>query len=132
VNVSTCAGVKTKGGRCTAPTLPGQEWCYGHHPDYAEKRRRFAARSHKTRSASPEIGLIKARLTTLAEDVMEGNVDRSNAAVSSQVYNVLLRAIGMELKIKETGELEAQVEELREMVSRDNAKQRRSAFSWGA
>jgi len=124
--------VKTKGGRCTAPTLPGQEWCYGHHPDYAEKRRRFAARSHKTRSASPEIGLIKARLVTLAEDVMEGNVDRANAAVSSQVYNVLLRAISVELKIKETGELEAQVEELRELVSRDNDTQRRSSLSWGA
>ena len=128
----TCAGVKAKGGRCTAPPLPGEEWCYGHHPDYAEKRRRNAARSHKTRSASPEIGLIKARLVTLAEDVMEGNVDRSNAAVSSQVYNVLLRAIGMELKIKETGELEAQVEELRELVSRDNDTQRRSSLSWGA
>jgi hypothetical protein len=128
----TCAGVKVKGGRCTAPPLPGQEWCYGHHPDYAEKRRRNAARSHKTRSASPEIGLIKARLVTLAEDVMEGNVDRANAAVSSQVYNVLLRAISVELKIKETGELEAQVEELRELVSRDNETQRRSTLSWGA
>jgi len=128
----TCAGVKTKGGRCTAPPLPGEEWCYGHHPDYAEKRRRNAARSHKTRSASPEIGLIKARLVTLAEDVMEGNVDRANAAVSSQVYNVLLRAISVELKIKETGELEAQVEELRELVSRDNETQRRSTLSWGA
>ncbi len=128
----TCAGVKAKGGRCTAPPLPGEEWCYGHHPDYAEKRRRNAARSHKTRSASPEIGLIKARLVTLAEDVMEGNVDRANAAVSSQVYNVLLRAISVELKIKETGELEAQVEELRELVSRDNETQRRSTLSWGA
>jgi len=124
--------VKTKGGRCTAATLPGQEWCYGHHPEYAEKRRRYASRSHKTRSASPEIAGIKAKLTTLAEDVMEGNVDRSNAAVSSQVYNVLLRAISVELKIKETGELEAQVEELREMVSRDNERQRGATLSWGA
>ncbi len=127
-----CAGVKAKGGRCTAPPLPGEEWCYGHHPNYADKRRRNAAKSHKTRSASPEIASIKANLSELAVDVMGGAVDRGNAAVASQVYNVLLRAIGMELKIKETGELEAQVEELREMVSRDNAKQRRSAFSWGA
>ena len=132
MNVSTCAGVKTKGGRCTAPTLPGQEWCYGHHPEYAERRRRFAGRSHKKRSASPEIAGIKAKLSTLAEDVIEGNVDRSNAAVSSQVYNVLLRAISVELKIKETGEREAQVEELREMVSRDHERQRGATLSWGA
>ena len=116
--MAQCAGVKAKGGRCTAPPLPGEEWCYGHHPDYADKRRRNAARSHKTRSASPEIAGIKDSLATLAGDVMEGKVDRGNAAVASQVYNVLLRAIGMELKIKEVGELEAKLEELSEALER--------------
>ena len=116
--MAQCAGVKVKGGRCTAPPLPGEEWCYGHHPDYADKRRRNAARSHKTRSASPEIARIKDKLATLADEVMGSSVDRGDAAVASQVFNVLLRAIGMELKIKEVEELEAKLEELTEALER--------------
>jgi hypothetical protein len=122
-----CAGVKAKGGRCTAPPLPGEEWCYGHHPNYADKRRRNAAKSHKTRSASPEIASIKANLSELAVDVMGGAVDRGNAAVASQVYNVLLRAIGMELKVKEVEELEAKLEELSEAFEQQQEARRHGA-----
>jgi hypothetical protein len=57
--MSVYAGIKRDGGRCTAPALPGEGYCYGHHPDFAEKRRRNAAKSHKARSASPEIAAIK-------------------------------------------------------------------------
>ena len=70
--MSVCAGIKRDGGRCTVPALPGENYCYGHHPDFAEKRRRNAAKSHKARSASPEIAAIKARLSALADDVLKG------------------------------------------------------------
>jgi hypothetical protein len=121
--MSVCAGVKRSGGRCTAPPLPGEDWCYGHHPEYADRRRRNAAKSHKTRSASPEIGNIKQRLSELADDVLEGRVDRSDAAVVSQVLNVYLRAIGMEMKVKEVTELEERLEELEASLERRNRGQ---------
>ncbi len=125
--MTKCAGVKAKGGRCTTPPLRGEEWCYGHHPGYADKRRRNAARSHKTRSASPEIARIKDKLATLADEVMGGGVDRGDAATASQIYNVYLRAIGMELKIKEVDELEQRIEELSEAFERQQEARRRGA-----
>src|SRR5215211_4503597 len=115
--MSVCAGIKRDGGRCTAPALPGEGYCYGHHPDYAQKRRRNAAKSHRTRSASPEIAAIKERLSALADDVLKGSVDRADGAVVAQILNVYLRATGMELKIKESEELERRLEELEELQS---------------
>ncbi len=120
--MAQCAGVKAKGGRCTTPPLRGEEWCFGHHPGYADTRRRNAAKSHKNRSASPEIARIKDKLATLADGVMQGGVDRGDAAVCAQVYNVLLRAVTVELKIKETGELEARLEELAAGLERQQQK----------
>src|ERR687891_571082 len=112
--MSVCAGIKRDGGRCTAPALPGEGYCYGHHPDFAEKRRRNAAKSHKTRSASPEIAAIKDSLTALADDVLKGSVDRADGAVVAQILNVYLRATGIGLKIKESEEGERRREELGE------------------
>ncbi|MDP8953143.1 MAG: hypothetical protein M3N18_13085 [Actinomycetota bacterium] len=120
-----CAGVKRNGGRCTAPALPGEEWCYGHHPGYAEKRKRNAAKSHKARSASPEIAAIKQRLSTLTDDVLEGTVDKGDAAVVSQVLNVYLRAISIEMKVKEAEELERRLEELEALL------EQKKASGWG-
>lgn len=127
--MAVCAGVKRNGGRCTAPALPGEEWCYGHHPGYAEKRRRNAAKSHKTRSASPEIADIKERLSQIADDVLKGRVDRGKAAVAGQLLNYIIRAVGMELKVKEQLELEQRVEELELLLERQD-QDRRSRGAW--
>ncbi len=57
--------------------------------------------------------MIKARLSDLADDVLGGRVHRSDAAVVGQVLNVLLRAIEVERKLKETEQLEAELADLR-------------------
>jgi hypothetical protein len=126
--MTVCAGIKRDGGRCTAPALPGEDYCYGHHPGYADKRRRNAAKSHRARSASPEIAAIKVRLSTLADGVLEGSVDRADGAVVAQILNVYLRATSMELKIKETEELEKRLEELEELLKRQRQE---GASRWG-
>ncbi|MCA1702015.1 MAG: hypothetical protein LC808_01580 [Actinobacteria bacterium] len=61
---------------------------------------------------------IKRRLSELADGVLDGKVDKGVGAVASQVYNVLLRAIGMELKVKEVEELETKLEEMAEALER--------------
>jgi hypothetical protein len=50
-------------------------------------------------------------------------VDRGDAAVVSQVLNVYLRAVGIELKVKEQLELEARIEELSEAFERQKGGQ---------
>ena len=84
MQMSVCAGMKRDGGRCTAPALPGEGYCYGHHPDFAEKRRRNATKSHKTRSAAPEIAAIKKRLPALAYHVLKEQQEATDVNDYSQ------------------------------------------------
>jgi len=49
--------------------------------------------------------------------VLEGRVDKGKGAVASQVMNVYLRAVSLELKIKEQEELETRLEELETVLA---------------
>jgi hypothetical protein len=57
--------------------------------------------------------------------VLEGRQDKGVAAVASQVLNVYLRAVSVELKVKEVTELEERLEELERVL--ENKKESR----WG-
>jgi hypothetical protein len=59
--------------------------------------------------------------------VLEGKVDRGVAAVASQVLNVYLRAISVELKVKEVLELEMRLEEVEAIL-----EQRKKDDRWRA
>jgi len=55
---------------------------------------------------------LRDRLIALGDDVLEGRVDRGNAAVAGQLWNIAIGAIRTGLKAKEVEELEARLEEL--------------------
>jgi hypothetical protein len=74
-----------------------------------------------------ELASLKERLTTLADDVLGGHVDRGNAAVVGQLLNTVIRAIGMEMRVREVEDLERQVDELREMVEANKGSRRYGA-----
>ena len=114
-----CSGIKRDGGRCTAVVNGSLEYCYQHDPERAEERRRNASRAGKS-SPSRELVGIKRRLSKLAEDVLEGSVERGDGAVVSQILNVYLRALSVELKVKEVTELEERLEELEASLDRQN------------
>src|SRR5215213_1189553 len=67
---------------------------------------------------------IKKRLRQLADDVLEGSVDRSDAAVISQVLNIYLRAVSVELKVREQQELTERLEELEQALENQKASKR--------
>jgi hypothetical protein len=70
-----------------------------------------------------ELHSIRDRLETLAEDVLGGRVDRGDAAVVGQFYNTLIRAVSVELKVKEVTELEERLEDLEAALERRNRGQ---------
>ncbi len=70
----------------------------------------MASRAGKAKP-NREISEVKRRLSTLADDVLEGRQDKGVAAVASQVLNVYLQAVSVELKAREL-ELEARIEAL--------------------
>jgi hypothetical protein len=113
--MSRCAGIKADGSRCGAQAISDSEWCFGHHPDYEQARRQRASKGGKRGGRGrpvAELDTIKTRLSDLADDVLEGRTDKSVGAVVSQVLNVYLRAVSVELKLKELVEFEERLERL--------------------
>ena len=106
-----CAGTKRDDSPCTATVEPPQRFCWWHDPANADKRRRAASKAGKSKP-SRELANIKTRLSDLADDVLEGRQDKGVAAVASQVLNVYLRAVSVELKVQEQRELIERLEEL--------------------
>ncbi len=95
-------------------------------PANAERRRRGQSRGGKNKP-SRELANIKARLSDLADDVLEGRQDRGAAAVASQVLNVYLRAISVELKAREQLELIERLEALEAALERNKEHRRYGA-----
>jgi hypothetical protein len=108
-----CAGTKRDNSPCTATVEPPQRFCWWHDPANADKRRRAASKAGKAKP-NRELASIKRRLSDLADDVLTGAVDKGVAAVASQVLNVYLRAVSVELKVNEQLELIERLESLEE------------------
>jgi hypothetical protein len=70
---------------------------------------------------------IKRRLSELAQDVLEGSVERGDGAVVSQILNVYLRAVSVELKLREQEEILERVAELEALVEQQRQRGRRGA-----
>ena len=128
--MSRCTAIKPTGERCKVQAIPDAEWCWSHHPDHEEARRRRASKGGKRGGRGrpqAELANIKSRLSDLADDVLEGRQDKGVAAVASQVLNVYLRAVSVELKVKEQAELIERLEALERPQERGGR-----AKSWGA
>ena len=126
--VSTCTATKRDGSPCTLPSYGSDGLCWAHDPKNAERRRRGQSRGGKSKP-SKELVSIKQRLSNLADDVLEGRQDKGVAAVASQVLNVYLRAVSVELKVNEQRELIKRLERLEEAAERTNQGGSRR---WGA
>ena len=123
--MALCAGIKADGGRCGAQAMRNSQWCINHDPDKAEARRRRASKGGKRGGRGrpqAELAEVKGILRDLAEGVIKGTTDRQDAAVVGQLLNTVIRAIGMEMKVREVEELAREIEELREMVRLNKAR----------
>ena len=128
--MSVCSATKRDGTPCTLPANGPQGLCWAHDPQNAERRRRGASRGGRAK-ANRELPDIKRRLSEMAEGVMEGKLNRSNAAVAAQIYNVYFRAVGVELKIREQQELAERLEALEDALEQ-HPEHRRGGFGNGA
>ncbi len=128
--MSLCSGIKADGGRCRAQAMRASEWCIGHDPDQVEARRRRASKGGKRGGRGrpqAELSDVKRRLSDLVDDVLEGRKDRGDAAVAGQLLNTYIRAVGVELKVREQQEIVERLEELEEGL-----RQRGGGFGRGA
>ena len=117
--MAQCDGIKRDGGRCEVVVSGQQTFCYHHDPATAEKRKRVATRGGKSKP-NRELAAIKRRLIKLAEAVLNGTQNRASAAVAGQLLNTVIRAVGVELKVREQLDLIERVEELEGLLERQS------------
>jgi hypothetical protein len=111
-----CQGITATGSRCERVVGSSQSLCYAHSPAHADQRRENASKAARSRHGG-ELAEVKAQLRTIASDVLEGNIETGRASVAGQVLGVYLRAVEAERRERELNEIEAELEELRGMLT---------------
>jgi hypothetical protein len=126
-----CSTIKANGERCKGIAVTGSDYCPAHDPARADARIRAASKAAKSRSAmvtETDITIIKDALRDLYDAVLEGRVERSAAAVASQIANTQLRAVEVERRVREQDELEIRLDELEGLL--EEAEERSKYGGW--
>ena len=129
--MALCSGIRADGGRCRAQAIRDSQWCFNHHPEYEEQRRRRASKGGKRGGRgrpSVELARLQARFEELAEKVLSGDVERGVGAVAGQLLNGARACVRDTLAAREQEGLIERLEALEEASERNNGGGRR----WGA
>ncbi len=129
--MAKCSGITRAGGACKGIPIDGSQWCYVHHPDHAEERRRHGSKGGKRGGRgrpTAELARLKERFETLAYAVLSGKIERADAAVAGQLLNGARACLRDAMTAREQEELLARLEALEQATSsREKGGQR-----WGA
>ncbi len=113
--MGVCSGIRADGGRCRGVAIAASDLCYSHHPAHEQDRRRAARkggrRGGRGRPTS-ELARLRDRFESLADMVLSGAVERSDAAVAGQLLNGSRACVRDGLAAKEQEELIARLESL--------------------
>ena len=125
--MAKCSGITRAGTACKGIPIDGSQWCYVHHPDRTDERRRHGSKGGKRGGrgrSQGETETIKVLLEDLTERVLSGDLETGPAAVANQLTNTRLRALEQERKNKETEELESRIEALEQAQERGTGRWR--------
>jgi len=132
--MGVCSGIRADGERCRAQPMRGSSFCLNHDPKRAEENKRRSSKGGKRGGRGrPQLELtsIKTQLQDLADGVLEGSIERADGSAVSQILNVLLRAISIELQVKEQIELTLRLEALEEGLE-SSRRETPGGSRWGA
>jgi hypothetical protein len=118
--MAQCAEITRGGAACKAIPITGEDYCYAHHPDTVEERKRNGHRGGvRGGRGRPRVEMIaiKQQLQSLADGVLDGSVQRADAAVAGQLLNYLIAAIKVELQIKDQVEHDERITALEEKLA---------------
>jgi hypothetical protein len=131
--LAKCSGITQAGTACKGIPIDGSQWCYVHHPDRTEERRRHGSRGGKRGGRgrpSVELARLQARFEELAEKVLSGEVERGVGAVAGQLLNGARACVRDGLAAREQEELVARLEALEAALEHNNGKA--GGRRWGA
>jgi hypothetical protein len=131
--LAKCAAITQAGAACKGIPIDASGYCYAHHPDYTDERRRYGSRGGKRGGRGrpqAELHEIKNLLADLTARVLKEEgaapLETGRVAVANQLINTRLRAVEQERKIRETEDLEARIEAL------ERAQGKKGGNRWGA
>ena len=132
--MAKCAGITQAGTACKGIPIEGSDYCYVHHPDYAEERRRHGSKGGKRGGRGrpvSELARLQARFEELADKVLSDDeaerVDRSKAAVACQLLQGARACVRDGLTAREQEELIERMEALESAL-----EQRKGDRRWRA
>ena len=131
--MSRCIGTRADGEPCAAQAIADSQWCFNHHPDYEEARRRRASRGGKRGGrgrpspATAELARLQARFEELAEGLVEKPGRAATAAVMGRLLNYARMCIATALQARQVEDLEQRLSALEGAL-----EARRGGNSWGA
>jgi hypothetical protein len=128
--LAKCAGITRAGSACKGIPIDGSQWCYAHHPDRANERRRHGSKGGKRGGRGrpiAELGALRDENAQIRRRLLEGELLPNVAAVAVQSINTDIRAVGAAMKAKEQEELVERLEDLEEAL-----EQRKGEHRYGA
>lgn len=128
--MAKCSGITQAGTACKGIPIDGYQWCYVHHPDRIEERRRHGSKGGRRGGRGrpvAELGALRDENQDIRRRLLGGELLPGVASVAIQSLNVDIRAVATTLKAKEQEELETRLEELEAAVEAQNS----GRGSWG-
>ena len=128
--MARCAGITAVGSRCKAEAMPREEWCWNHHPDHEQARRRRASKGGKRGGRGrpvTELGALRDENADIRRRLPDGELAPNVAAVAVQSINTDIRAVGAALKAREQEELVERMDALEAVLEQRKGERRRGA-----
>jgi hypothetical protein len=127
-----CAGITLAGGACKGTPVDASGWCYVHHPDHAEERRRHGSRGGKRGGRgrpTSELARLGQRFEDLADMALSGKVERADAAVAGQLLNGARACVRDGLAAREQEELVGRLEGLEAALEQSSGDRTRGGYA---
>ena len=123
--MAKCAGITRSGAACRGIPIDGSQWCYVHHPDHADERRRHGSKGGKRGGRGrpiAELASLRDENAHIRRRLLEGELLPNVAAVAVQSINTDIRAVGATLKAREQEEIAQRLEELETLLEARGAR----------
>jgi hypothetical protein len=128
--LAKCSGITQAGTACKGIPIDGSQWCYVHHPDHAEERRRHGSKGGRRGGRGrpvAELGSLRDENADIRRRLLEGELLPNVAAVAVQSINTDIRAVGAALRAREQEELVERLEVLEEALEHQKEGRRYGA-----
>ena len=128
--MAKCTGITQAGTACKGIPIEGSTYCYVHHPDHTEERRRHGSRGGKRGGRgrpSAELVRLQGKFEELVNQVLNGTVERADGAVAGQLLNGARACVRDGLAAREQEELLGRLEQVEEAL-----QSRKDGNRWGA